>query len=221
MNSLIVACDVGQFAELGRYIYEKLFLSEMPYFENFKIQSNALFSLRFVIIGITIGTIIAAISTVYSKRHIGDFIRRLLYQQCYDAESAKTLLELEYLGIPGIRAAIRTGGSLSRWVKCAEENEFYAEAEKQKAEFDELHKDEKHPPKYKMPEFKRDCATMHFYIPEELKYKAEVKFEKEGASWLTAIAISVLAIILCFLLSYFLYDILSLVDNFISFLKGI
>lgn len=221
MDKMIVACDVGQFGELGRYIYEKLFSSDVPYFENFKVQSNALFSLKWVIIGITIGTIIAAISTVYNKRHIGDFIRRLLYQQCYDAKSAKTLLELEYSGVPGIRAAIRTGGSLSRWVKCAEEDEFYAEAEKQKAEFDELHKDEKHPPRYKMPVFKRDCATMHFYIPEEVKYKAEVKFEKEGVSWLAAIAISVFAIVLGFLLSYFLYDILSLVDNFISFLKGI
>ena len=222
MNKFIVACEfTGPVAELWQYIYQKLFSTDLPYLENFKIQSNSLFSLRWMMIGLAVGAIIAAISTVYNKRYIGDFIRRLLYQQCYDAESAKTLAELEYSGVAGIRSAIRTGGSLSRWVRCAEEDEFYAEAERQREKFDEEHKDDKHPPKFKMPDFKRDCQTMHFYIPEDMKYKAEVKFEKDGASWFAAIVIAVISIVLCLAINYFLPEILVGVDNFISFLKGI
>ena len=116
MQNLIVAGEISLVQELWNYFVEKYFSVDMPYLENFQVESNALFSLRWVIIGITIGIIIASISTVYNKRHIGDFIRNVLYHQCYDAKSAKTLLELEYAGVPGIMSAIKTGGSLTRWV---------------------------------------------------------------------------------------------------------
>lgn len=236
MQSLIVAGGISLFQELWDYLSdkyfsafqelwnyssEKFFSLEMPYLENFKVESNALFSLRWIIIGITVGIIIAAISTVYNKRYIGDFVRRVLYMQCYDAKSAKTLAELEYSGYPGIRSAIKTGGTLTRWVRCAEEDEFYAELEKQREEFQEAHKDEAKPPKFKEPEFRRDCSTMHFYIPEEMKYKAEVKFDKTGANWIGVILVAIVAIVIGLVLCYILPDVLKYIDNFISILKSI
>ena len=221
MQNLAVAGEMTLAEELWNYFVEKYFSTDLPYLENFKIESNALFSLRWVIIGITIGIIIASISTVYNKRHIGDFVRRVLYQQCYDAESAKTLLELEYSGIPGIRSVIKTGGSLTRWVRCAEEDEFYAELERQREAFNEAHKDDPKPPKFKEPEFKRDCSTMHFYIPEELKSKAEVKFDKSGAHWGLVFIVAVVSIIICMALCYILPDVLKYVDNFITVVKAL
>ena len=219
MQNLIVAGEISLVQELWNYFVEKYFSVDMPYLENFQVESNALFSLRWVIIGITIGIIIASISTVYNKRHKGDFIRNVLYHQCYDAKSAKTLLELEYAGVPGIMSAIKTGGSLTRWVRCAEEDEFYAELEKQREAFNEQHKFDPHPPKFKEPEFKRDCSTMHFYIPEELKYKAEVKFDKEGASWGVVFIVAIVSIVLCMVLCYILPDVLKYIDNFITIAK--
>ena len=219
MQSLIFGRVVSTFADLWQYLSENYFSVDMPYLENFKVESNALFSLRWVIIGVTVGIIIASISTVYNKRYIGDFIRNLLYRQCYDANSAKTLEELEFSGAPGIKSMIKTGGSLTRWVRCAEEDAFYADLEQKRNEFEELHKDDPHPPKFKEPEFRRDCSTMHFYIPEDLKYKAEVKFDKAGANWGAVIIVAIISIILCMFLCYIIPDILKYVDNFISIIK--
>ena len=69
MQNLIVAGATSGFGELWNYLSEKFFAVDMPYLENIKVESNAIFSLRWVIIGITIGIILAAISTVYNKRY--------------------------------------------------------------------------------------------------------------------------------------------------------
>lgn len=221
MQNLVVAGNISEFQELWNYIMEEFFSADIPHLENFKIDSNALFSLRWVIIGLTIGVIVASVYTVYNKRYIGDFVRTLLYHGCCDANSAKTLAELEYIGYPGIRSGIKTGGSLSRWVRCAEEDAFYDELEKQKADFDALHKDEKNPPRFKEPTFKRDCRTMHFYIPEEMQEQAEIKFDDRGANWLGVLLTAVVSIILCAFLCYVTPEILKYVDNFITVIKSI
>ncbi len=221
MTRFLIAGEISLTEELWNYFVDKYFSVELPYFENFTIQSNALFSVRWIIIGITFGIIIAAISTVYNKRYIGDFVRLLIYRECFDAQSAKTLSELECSRSAGIRSAIRTGGSLSGWVRCAEEDEFYRAIQKKRAEHEEKYKDEKHPPRFKEPQFKRDCDTMHFYIPEEKRFSAEVKFDKKGANWVGVLIVSVLSLAICMLACYILPDVLTFADNFITFAKGL
>ncbi len=221
MTRFLIAGEISLAEELWNYFIDKYFSVELPYFENFTIQSNALFSVRWIIIGITFGIIVAAICTVYNKRYLGDFVRLLIYRECFDAQSAKTLSELEYSRSAGIRGAIRTGGSLSRWVRCAEEDEFYRALEEKRAEHEEKYKDEKHPPRFAEPQFKRDCDTMHFYIPEEMRFSAEVKFDKKGANWIGVLMVSVLSLAICMLACYFLPDVLTFADNFITFAKGL
>ena len=219
MQTPITSEETNRLKEFWDFLMETFFSTELPHFENIKVESNALFSLRWIIIGFAIGIIIAAIVSVYNKRYIGDFIREMLYRGCLDANSAKTLAELEGSHLPGVRSSIRTGGSLTRWVRCVEEDEFYAELEIQRAKFEEEHKDSAKPPKFKEPEFRRDCSTMHFYIPEEMKYKAEAKFDQKGASWLGVIIIAVISIIVGLFLCYILPDILKYVDNFIGIIN--
>ena len=208
-------------ADIGDFLKETLFSLEMPHYENFSVQSNALFSVKWIIIGITVGVIIAAISTVYNKRYIGGFIRLLIYRDCLDESRAKTLGELECDRRPGIRSAIRSGGSLSRWVRCAEEDQYYRELAAKETEHKGKHKDEAHPPKINDPLFKRDCNVMHFYIPEELRESAQKKFNEDGASWIAVAGVSVVAIVVCVLACYFVGDILTYVDNFISLINSI
>ena len=221
MTRFLIAGEISLVEELWNYFVNKYFSVELPYFENFTIQSNALFSVRWIIIGITFGIIIASISTVYNKRYIGDFVRLLIYRECFDAKSAKTLGELECARSVGIRSAIRTGGSLVRWVRCAEEDEFYREFEEKRAEHEGTYKNEARPPKFNEPQFKRNCDTMHFYIPEEMRFSAEVKFDKKGANWIGVIIVSVISLAICMLACYFLPDVLTYVDNFITFTKGL
>jgi hypothetical protein len=117
---------------------------------------------------------------------------------------------------PGVRNAIKSYGSLSRWIRCVEEDEFFSEIEKKRAEFEEAHKNDVKPPKFVEPEFKRDLDTMHFYIPEERKYAAEVKFEKTGSNWGAFILVTVISLVLCAFVCYILPDIIKMADNFIS-----
>ena len=219
MLAFALAGEKSLIEELWDY-FSEYFTVEMPYLENFKIESNALFSFNLIIIGITIGIVIASISTLYNKRYIGDFVRKIINEGCFDASSAKTLYELGYLRDIGIRNVIKSGGTLSRWVRCVEEDEHLAAVEIKRAEFEEIHKNDQHPPKFTEPIFKRDCNTMHFYIPEEKKYAAEVKFEKAGNSPMAVLLVAVVAVILCIFICYMLPDTIKLVDNFISVMKG-
>ena len=208
MTRFLIAGAFTSVNDLWSYIVDNFFSTEMPYYENFTIQSNALLSIRWIIIGITIGIIFAAISTVYNKRYLGDFIRLLIYRDCLECDRSA-----------GVRSAIKTGGHLSRWVRCSEEDQFYAAQEQQRIEHEELHKDDKHPPKFRELTFKRDCKTMHFYIPEELKDSAEVKFDTQGANWLAVLTVSIIAIAVGLLFCYFLPEVLTYVDNFLSIIN--
>lgn len=210
----------GLLEELWEYFVDKYFTLDMPYLENLSIGSSALNTIRLLIVGITVGIIIASISTVYSKRYIGDFVRKLLYEECFDANSAKTLYDLGYLKSPGIRGVIKSGGSLSRWVRCVEEDEFMTEIGKKREEFAESHKNDTKPPKFKEPEFKRDCNTMHFYIPEDKKYAAEVKFDSKGANFISLLLVIIVSVAICAFVFYMLPDVIKMVDNFITIING-
>ena len=61
---------------------------------------------------------------------------------------------------------------------------------------------------------------MRFYIPEEKKYTAEIRFDAKGASIGTFIVVVVAALLTCALICYFLPDLLKMADNFISIAKG-
>jgi hypothetical protein len=214
--NLFFANEKGLIEELWEYFVDTYFSADVPYLENYSLGTGALVTLQGIIIGLTLGMAIATIGTVYSKRHLGDFIRKLMYEECFDKESAKTLSELGYLKDPGVRGAVKSRGSLWRWARCVEEDEFFKEIELKKAEFDNAHKGEKNPPKFKAPEFKRDVNTMHFYLPEEKKYAAETKFDAKGANLPTVLIVSLLSLILCAFACYILPDVLKLIDNFIG-----
>ena len=210
----------GLLEELWEYFVDKYFTLDMPYLENLSIGSSALNTIRLLIVGITVGIIIASISTVYSKRYIGDFVRKLLYEECFDANSAKTLYDLGYLKSPGIIGVIKSGGSLSRWVRCVEEDEFMTEIGKKREEFAESHKNDTKPPKFKEPEFKRDSNTMHFYNPEDKKYAAEVKFDSKGANFISLLLVIIVSVAICAFVFYMLPDVIKMVDNFITIING-
>ena len=207
------------FEELWEYFSDKYFSVDMPYLENFSIKSNALFSFRILIIGITIGLVIASAMSVYNKRHIGSFIRTLISEGCLGADKAKTLEELGYIKNIGVRSAIKSGGTLSRWARCREEDEFVEAVKKQMEEFEENHKNDPKPPKFKEPEFKRNLNSMHFYLPSEKKYAAEIKFNDKGARWWAVALVAVVAIALCAFICYILPDAIKMVDNFVTIMK--
>lgn len=202
--------------ELWEYLVETYFTLNLPYFENFSIKTTGLVTLPNILIGLTLGIIIASACTIYNKRYVGAFVRHMLYNDCLDHNSAKTLYELGYHKNPTIRSVVKSGKTLSKWVRCVEEDEFNADIERKREAFAEEHKNDPQKAKFIAPEFKRDPGTMHFYIPEEKKYAAEIKFDAKGANILTLIIVTVIALVLCAFLFYILPDVLKMIDNFIS-----
>ncbi len=212
--------EISLLQELWEYFDETYFTPDIPHLNNFTFGSGTLISLKMLLIGITFGLIFASFVTIYNKRYIGGFVRKLLKEDCLNATSAKTLDELGYLKNPVIRFSLRAGSPLSRWARCVEEDEFYHEIEKKRTEFEEKYKNEKRPPRFKEAEFKRNTKTMHFYIPEEKKYAADVKFDSKGANWVSFIFVTVISIVLCAFLTFTLPDIIKMVDNFITLVSG-
>lgn len=212
--------DKNLIVELWEYIESTYFSPEMPYLENISFGTGTLVTLRTIIIGLTIGVIAASFLTVYDKRYIGGFIRRMIDEGCVGTDGAKTLDELGFLKHVAVRSAIRSGGNLSLWVRCVEEDEFLLEQDKKRAQFEEAHKDDKKPPRFKAVEFRRDCSTMHFYIPEEKKELAERKFNPKGANLLSVLLVCVIALLLCAGLCFALPELIKMMDNFVSVVNG-
>jgi len=212
----ISASSQSLFEELWEYFDEKYFTPEIPKLDNFSLGTGSLISLKMILVGLTLGLIFASFITIYNKRYIGNFIRKLLKEECLSGESAKTLGELGYSKSFGIKQAIKTDKPLSRWVRCVEEDEFYAELEKKRKEYEEINKNNKNAPKFKEIEFKRNVNTMRFYIPEEKKYAADVKFDAKGANWISFILVVIVSTVACAFLTFVLPDLIKMVDNFIT-----
>lgn len=185
------------------------------YYPNLNMDSDSLIFVKNVILGIFIGLCIAAFGAVYNKRVLGNFVRKLLREECLSKESAKTLYELGAMQNYAIRNAVRKSTSLRRVVRCKEEEEFLAEQEKLRLEFEESAKGDKKAV-FREEKFEIDTANDHFYIPEEMKYMADVKFESRGTTWLGAILFVVLMAIVFVALIVFLPDIFQMLDNFVG-----
>ena len=84
MLNIALASDQSLWEEIWEYLSDTYFSVDMPYLENFTIKGNALVSIRMIIIGIAVGIVVAAISTVYTKRYIGDFVRKVIYEECFE-----------------------------------------------------------------------------------------------------------------------------------------
>lgn len=61
-----------------------------------------------------------------------------------------------------------------------------------------------------------DPSTMHFYIPDELRYRADIRYEKKGSGWLPFWIVSVATVIVAALLCVYLPTVLTWADNLIS-----
>lgn len=216
MKISLTLAEKSLFAELYEYFTNKYFSLEMPKLDNFHIEARTISTIRMMIFGITIGLIIASAASVYNKRHLGSLIRTMIEKNCMSPENAMTLEDLGYAKTFGIKSAVKRGGTLWRWARCREEDEHVAEMIKKREEFEKLHAGESKPPKFKEIDFKCDPKTMHFYLPEEKKYAAEIKFDKKGFRWGGVVIVAIASIVLSAFLCYMLPDVIKYVDNFIT-----
>ena len=98
-------------------------------------------------------------------------------------------------------------------MRCVEEEEHN---EKIRAAREEYEKDGTKKPKFVEVPYKIDTEKDHFYIPEEMKYKADVKFNKRGTTWGMFWIVAVLTIVLGIVLLITLPKILELLNSFVG-----
>ena len=190
--------------ELYHYFAEKYFSMDMSSLENISFDGSGV-SLPLMFLGLYLGIVVAAFYAIYNKRHLGDAVRHIIYTGASTPESAKTLTELGYVRNTAIRSALKYGTAMRKYVRCVEDDET----------FSRIGLDEKGFP----PKIRTDLNNSHFYIPEEKRIEAEIRYEKKGTSWLSFFAILIGGTVLLVLFIRLFPDIMQYVDNFVGAIK--
>lgn len=136
------------------------FTIEAGNYKNFTFSAETASFVRNIILAMCAGILLAALCTMYQRYIPGGFIRALLRAEAFSEENAKTLAELGYEKNIFIRFELRFGTLLLKHLHFTDENNTAANENT-----------------------KRSCPTQNarFYIPEELKYRAELRYDTKGS----------------------------------------
>ena len=186
--------------ELYNYFVEKYFTVDTSALEHISFDGGVSIPLMFI--GLFLGVLVASASAIYNKRTIGDALRYIISTGANSPESAKTLGELGYAKNTFVRSALKYGTALRKYVRCVEDDEIMANIVPDKKGF--------------YPKIKTDLDRAHFYVPEEKRIAAELRYEKTGTSWLTFFAILIGGTLLLVFLIKIFPDLMMFVDNFVG-----
>ena len=85
MNSCVMALGVSSFKKWWETLSDRIFTDQS--YEN--LNENSLFSVPLIVIGIFVGVAIALIVNVFTKRVLGEMVRKLLAEEVTSEASAK------------------------------------------------------------------------------------------------------------------------------------
>ena len=172
---------------------------------------------QLLIIGLFAGLAVAAFASVVNKQINGAFVSKLVECDCLSPENAKTLSELDSAHILSVRMGLVHGVNLRRVVRCREEDEHQALMRQKEEEYAKMREENPKLPKRFAPKpFRVDLENHHFYIPEDMKYVAQVKFERRGNSVKSAIVWGVVILVAFVALVLFLPSLLGLLDGIVG-----
>ena len=178
-------------------------------------------SLPWIIIGLFFVLVIAAITSVIGKSINGRFVKKIISDGALSPETAKTLPELDSADKLFIRRAVKKGVNLRRVLRCVEEEKFEEECKEKIERYEQMREeDPKLPKKLKVPKFKVDPDNHHFYIPEELRMTAEVKFDQSGISVAKSVASVIVLVIAFFAVLIYMPRILNTLDVIFNIFKA-
>lgn len=170
-----------------------------PTFEgytNFSFSESQQKLFPFIVFGIFLGVFLAAFYTLYIRSLLGGIVRKIIGGGEFGAENAKTLAELGFEKNIFIRHALKNPYSLRRVLR-SRELDAHREAKTGK-------------------EFRYDPKNEHFYLLEDDKYTAEMRFGKHATSPVTLLFV-LLGIAICEIVIFaFLPELVSFFDNVMS-----
>ena len=198
--------------ELLDYFGEKYFSVQLGVYENFSVTPSLGGSLRNIILALAAAIIIAVCATAYMRVNIGGFVRALIANECLSPESAKSLSELGYFRSIGIRNSLSRNSALGAMVKRAED------ATAENTSESEVATEAENASRVAIKKPKVDFLTAKFYLPEELRIRAENRFNPKGSGWLGAILISVVTVVVAAVLCVLVPELVQLADNIMTLL---
>ena len=211
--------ETNFFEDVWKYLYDAYFNMGNGY-ENLGTDGSPLMTVGTVVFGIFAGTLIACIVMFYNRQVVGSAVRKMLDEKICDREHAARLSDMGYKKNFFIRTLFRDSNSLHKVVKCVEEEDFYAEQSKARAEYDEKRASGEKLPRFREEIYRIDVDNDHFYIPEEREIDALTKYKKKGSTWVSMVIGIVVLIILFFALLLFLPWFLGLLDEALGVISG-
>jgi hypothetical protein len=222
--------------ELLLRLDRNLFSVEFGVYENLSLPESLPTTAKNVILGLTIGTVLAAALMFYTKRVQGKFIRALLARGCNSPETAATLMELGMFRNDSVRRDLARGGALTKLALCVQREALRAEsvernetengqentAEGEEGELDSVSEKSEHEAKIAEKrdtylDFRPDFTVARYYIPEELRYRAEFRYTGKG----TGVGFFLLTVALCLVGAALLCAVLPILAGFANWLVGV
>ena len=177
---------VSSFRELGANIKAWLidfFSPDLSGYTNFDFGEGSMMNIQMIIFSIFAGVLIASLYAIYVKNVIGAFVRKILREQCFHVEQARTLEEYGFGRNYFVMQALR--GSILRGVVTRVEPI-------------------------------EGGTSPRYYIEEEKKYAAEMRFNARGSGWPTFFFVVLLSIIAIFIIFAVLPHAIRFFDNTVS-----
>ena len=183
-------------------------------------------TMSIVIIAICAGVILAALYNFYVRRVPGGVVRLLLSRGATSPENALSAEELGLLDKPFQLWELLRGASLRHIVSAvhpdkteeAEQLELTEQAEQSKQEGEGCSDDEDTEQESNTPATAQDepaiDAKTRFYIPEDKKIRAEMRFEQKGNGVKALVITCVFSVVLCIALFKLLPLVYTMISNF-------
>ena len=183
------------------------------FYENFDLDNSTL-PLMVVIWGVCAGLAVAVLFHVFTKHFSAKLVKNIVSSQCFSKDDAKSAKELNVNSSAFLKSALTDGKTLRKYVCIANEDEC-ALPDNTPAFFKALRKffcGEDAPRKY-------DLEKAKFYIPEDIRYTAEIRYAETQSD--PAIAAAVVFLLLAVGLSFALPKLLQLWDEAITRFKNL
>ena len=184
--------------ELVAYFQDTYFTIHFGAYDNFSITDRTVTVGNTIIPALVWGIIIAAIATFFCRRVLGEFVRTLCKKEAFSPETSVTLFDTGLFRSTVVRSQLSHSAFLRKVVFCREEQEYLAE-------------------KGNDATYKIDFIKDHFYIPEDLKYRAENRFSVKGSTWMYVVLTVILVPTVVGLLCRFMPSILQFIDSMMTF----
>ena len=162
-----------------------IFNAQTGNYENISVSVSTGQTIKNIIIGLALGTILAAIMMYYTRAVQGKFVQELLRRECFSPEKAVTLRECGFFCNLSVRQELARRGALSKLTRCAQDLS---------------------------PDEPIDFLTARFYIHEDDRYRAEFRYSKKNANILQTVLTVVAGIAAALLLIKGLPYILNIAD---------